>query len=379
MGCSGLAANVGGGCGVRFGVICEGRGLGTAFGAEGGGAAGAAPGDHRGDTVVPDCAEEQTSDACQRPGHSLAEGFGADEDIGDAAERARDAEGEHTEPEGDTAAAAVAIGEGVVQHVVENHDDAGGECLGLDEGEAFVYEQQAEEHEVNDSADGAYEGEEHEADGDVAADEFVEDELEVLEANDEVELALAVLTQAEVVGDFADADLTIGGQDDVEEDLEANGGEAMGDALEEGAADDEEAAHGIGEVGVALYAGETAAEAAEADAPVGEVAHAAAADVAGADDEVEVFGGYLANHLGEHGFVMLEVGIHDGDVWGGGGEHAFDAGGGEAAAADAMEDVQVVLGVGEAFNDGGGAIGGVVVDDDDLVADIMEGIAELLQ
>ncbi len=125
----------------------------------------------------------------------------------------------------------------------------------------------------------------------------------------------------------------------------------MGDALEEGAADDEEAAHGIGEVGVALDADETAAEAAELDAPVGEVAHAAAADVARADDEVEVFGGDEAEHLGKDGFVVLEVGVHDGDVGSGGGEHAFDAGGGEAATADAMEDVQVVVAAGEVLDE----------------------------
>ena len=133
---------------------------------------------------------------------------------------------------------------------------------------------------MDDGADGADEAEEDEAHGDVTADELVEDELEVLEADDEIELALAVLAKAEVVGDFADADLAIGGEDDVEKDLEADAGEAVGDALEEGAAHDEEAAHGIGEGGMALDAGETAAEAAEADAPAAEVAHAAAADVA---------------------------------------------------------------------------------------------------
>ena len=70
-----------------------------------------------------------------------------------------------------------------------------------------------------------------------------------------------------------------------------------------------------------------------------------------------MFGGDAANHLGKDGFVVLEVGVHDGDVGGRGGEHAFDAGGGEAAAADAMEDVQVVLGAGEALDEGGGAVG----------------------
>ena len=353
-----LRADVGGGGGVGFGIVWEGGGgLGAALGAEGGGAAGLAPGDHRGNAVVPACAEEQAGNAGEWPGHALAKGFGADADVGDAAERTRDAEGEHAEPEGGTAAAAIAIGEGVVEHVVEDHDDPRGAGLGLDEAEALAFEEEAEQQQMDDGADGADEAEEDKADGDVAADEFVEDELEVFEADDEVELALAVLAEAEVVGDFADANLAFGGEDDVEQDLEADGGEAMGDALEERAANDEEPAHGIGEMGVVLDARETAAETAEFDTPVGEVAHAAAADVAGTDDEVEMIGGDETVHFGKDGFVVLEVGIHDSDVGSGGGEHAFNAGGGEAATADAMEDVQVVLMAGEALGEGGGAIG----------------------
>ena len=70
-----------------------------------------------------------------------------------------------------------------------------------------------------------------------------------------------------------------------------------------------------------------------------------------------MFGGDALVHFGEDGFVVLEVGIHDGEEGGRGGEHAFDAGRGEAAAADAMEDVEVVLGAAEALDGGGGAIG----------------------
>jgi hypothetical protein len=87
-----------------------------------------------------------------------------------------------------------------------------------------------------------------------------------------------------------------------------------------------------------------------------------------------VLGGDAAVHFGEPSFFVLEVGVYDRDVGGGGGEHTFDAGGGEGAAADAMEDVEIVLGMGEALDEGGGAIGRAVINDDDLVADIMEGV-----
>ncbi len=62
-------------------------------------------------------------------------------------------------------------------------------------------------------------------------------------------------------------------------------------------------------------------------------------------------------HLGEDGFVVLEVSVHDGDEGSGGGEHAFDAGGGEAAAADAMEGAEVGVGAGEVLDDGSSAVG----------------------
>ena len=74
-------------------------------------------------------------------------------------------------------------------------------------------------------------------------------------------------------------------------------------------------------------------------------------------------------HGGEGGLVVLEVGVHDGDVVGGGGEHALDAGRRQAAAADAMEEADAGAFAGVGADDLGGAVGGVVVDEDGLPAE----------
>jgi hypothetical protein len=73
---------------------------------------------------------------------------------------------------------------------------------------------------------------------------------------------------------------------------------------------------------------------------------------------------------------VLEVGVHDGDILGGGGEDAFDAGGGEAAAADAMEEADAGIEEGVGADEVGGTVGGVVVDEDDLPVETTEGFFE---
>jgi len=86
-----------------------------------------------------------------------------------------------------------------------------------------------------------------------------------------------------------------------------------------------------------------------------------------------MLGGDAAAHFRQPSFFVLEVGVHD-CAAGVGGEHTFDAGGGGGAVADAMEDVEIVLGMGAALDEGGGTIGRVVVNDDGLAAVIMEGV-----
>ena len=70
---------------------------------------------------------------------------------------------------------------------------------------------------------------------------------------------------------------------------------------------------------------EFAAELAQADAGGGEISHAAAFGVACGYDDVQVLRFQLGQHLRQDGFVVLQIGVHNGDEGCGGGHHSFDA------------------------------------------------------
>lgn len=103
---------------------------------------------------------------------------------------------------------------------------------------------------------------------------------------------------------------------------------------------------------------------AELDAFGGEFAHAAAGDVAAGDDQVQSFAAEAGDHVRDDGFIVLEIAVHDDDEGSGGGEHAFDAGRGEADAADALQDADARVDAAELAADVGGAVGGVVIDEE---------------
>jgi len=70
---------------------------------------------------------------------------------------------------------------------------------------------------------------------------------------------------------------------------------------------------------------------------------------------------------------VLHVGVHDGDVVSGGGEHAFDAGGGEAAATYAVDEADAAVAVGVLADEFSGVVGRVVVDEEELPGEAFEG------
>ncbi len=81
----------------------------------------------------------------------------------------------------------------------------------------------------------------------------------------------------------------------------------------------------------------------------------------------------MLEHARKNALVVLHVGVHDGDVVGGGGEDAFDAGGRQAAAPDAMEQADAGVAPGVIADELGGVVGGVVVDEDEFPAEALKG------
>jgi hypothetical protein len=191
---------------------------------------------------------------------------------------------------------------------------------------------------------------------------------EICERIKRAHLAFAGVAGAEAVGDFGDHQLAIGlavgGDDDVEQDLEPLAGKLGDDPVEQRAAKEEEAAHGVrerlarhdarkarGEGGAHLPAGGKTRK----RTPLPRVARAHS-DIGTLAD--------LLQHLGQDGFVVLVVGVDHGDEFGRGRRHALDAGRGEAPPPDPVDAAHMGLLHGDGFGELGGAVGAVVVDDD---------------
>ena len=79
----------------------------------------------------------------------------------------------------------------------------------------------------------------------------MQQQLQVFEPHDEVELALPVEALAKRVTNFLDANRAFGGGQQVDQDFEAHATEAADHFIEVVAAQSEEAAHGVGDIGVA--------------------------------------------------------------------------------------------------------------------------------
>ncbi len=68
-------------------------------------------------------------------------------------------------------------------------------------------------------------------------------------------------------------------------------------------------------------------------------------------------------HQGQAGFVVLHIAVDYGDVFGGGGQHTFDDGRGQAAPADTTDAAHPWVGLGNALGLGAGAVRAVVIDE----------------
>ncbi len=99
---------------------------------------------------------------------------------------------------------------------------------------------------------------------------------------------------------------------------------------------------------------------------VGEAAAVAAADVAAADHDIEVLRLEGGEHGGEHGVVVLQVAVHDGEIGRRGRHHPLDASGRQAAAAEPADDAHPAVAERQVAGDLSGAVGRIVVDEHHL-------------
>jgi hypothetical protein len=102
------------------------------------------------------------------------------------------------------------------------------------------------------------------------------------------------------------------------------------------------------------------------------------AEVAAADDDVEILGAEPPEHLRQHRIVMLQVAVHHREIRRRRRQHTLDARGRQATPPDALEHADARIAEGDLPNRVRGAIGGVVVDEDDLPRDPAQNLVEPL-
>ena len=215
--------------------------------------------------------------------------------------------------------------------------------------------------------------------GQEIAAELADNQGKVLDGGVDVELAFAVLARAEGVANLCKADGRLRGGEEVEQNLEAAGLESRRTGENKGAARDKEAAHGIGDLAFTHGVADVFAQAAEQDAAACKVTHAATICVARADDKIKLLLPRKGEHAGQDALVVLHVGVHHGHPVGGTGEDAFDTGRGEAPAADAVQQADACVLTGKGADCFGGAVRGVVVDEDGLPSQAVQGDGQAAQ
>ena len=238
--------------------------------------------------------------------------------------------------------------------------------------------QRAQNQQMNAHAQRAHHAEEHKAHIHQVAEVLVDQQLEVLQADHDVELAFAVLALPKAVRHFADAQARIRREHDVEQNLEADRRKPVRKPLEGREAHHEKSAHGIGERVLGAHQAQPLAQLAQLHAPACELAHAAAGDVARAHHQVEILFAHAAQHLGQHAFVVLQVRIHHGHIRRRRGQNSLNARRGQPAPPDPLQHAHIVVLLGQPPHRVRGAVGRVVVDKDHFVANAGERLRQPL-
>ena len=182
-----------------------------------------------------------------------------------------------------------------------------------------------------------------------------------------------MLPLTEAVGKLSDPRRRGRRREKVEQDLESLPGHTTQGGFEYLAAAHEEAAQRIGNISLANDAGEARRRPAYPHAAAVPSANPAARDIATADHQISRAAVEGFQHLRQQPLVMLQIGVHDGDIRRGASQHAFDAGSGKTAPADPLQTAHPGITPREVSDVLGRAVTRVVIDKDHLPFGIREG------
>ena len=126
------------------------------------------------------------------------------------------------------------------------------------------------------------------------------------------------------------------------------------------------AAHRIAESDAKEPAHQEVGETAGAGPLFRQAGRRAAAKIAARHHEIATAAAQAIEHGDEQTLVVLQIGVHDRDIARLACQHAFEAGAGEAAAADAAHAADAAVGLAERARDGRGAVRRVIVNEQHL-------------
>ena len=110
-----------------------------------------------------------------------------------------------------------------------------------------------------------------------------------------------------------------------------------------------------------------------------ELAGAAAAHVAARHRQIRLLAARHVEQLGNQGLIVLQVRVHHGEVRRGARQHAFDARGGEAAPADALDAAHPGIALRALAHQVFAAVVGIVDHDDGFPVEAGERLLERIQ
>lgn len=142
---------------------------------------------------------------------------------------------------------------------------------------------------------------------------------------------------------------------------------------------DKEPAHRIGYGTVANKSADSRADRAELGALRGKPAEASSRHVAAGHDDIEIFESDLLQHFGEDALVMLQIGIHDGNVRCAGRHHAFDACGRKSATPNALDSAHLTIPGGKVSQQIRRTVGGMIVDEYCFPNNAFQGFPQRIQ
>ena len=285
-----------------------------------------APGKCCGRNVIPNRADDNSDHAGKPPVIVQIENKASDADIRHCAQCADRVKCQQSAQDCPPLQPHVAIGQHVVEKEIHRHGAQGRGGLGNLETQSDGFQCGRQDRHMDDDAEASDRQERDKADRNIFADQLIRQQHQIIPYRGGIEFRFARLSGSEPVGHLAESERPWRGRKKIQEDLESDGRQVAHCAHESFAADDEIAAHGILEVGAAHHPAEPGRKPAHDGTAILPFADPAAVHIAAADHDIQIVALQPRQHRRQNGFVVLQVGVHDGKEWRRRGQHALDAG-----------------------------------------------------